>query len=72
MIACLRVRCGSSVYDQKNWSPSKRAFFFEGRSSREEACSVVVIAVEGMADTKRMWTVSIDRRHLERKVRNER
>ena len=72
MIACLRVLCGSSVYDQKNWSPSKRADFSFGRSSWEETCTVVVTAVEGMAYTKRMWAVSIDRIHFKGKIHNER
>lgn len=72
MIACLRVLCGSSVYDQKNWSPSKRADFSFGRSSSEETCTVVVTAVEGMAYTKRMWAVSIDRIHIKGKIHNER
>lgn len=48
MIACLRVLCGSSVYDQKKWSLSYLAAACLGLSSREEACTVVVTDVDGI------------------------
>ena len=48
MIACLRVLWGSSVYDQKNWSPSYLEVALPGTSSCEEAWIVVVTNVEGI------------------------
>ena len=52
MIACLRVLCGSSVYDQKNWSPSYLAATCFGRSSGVEACTMVITDVEGMSESR--------------------
>ena len=53
MIACLLVLCGSSVYDQKNWSPSYLAATFLGRIGGEDACIVVVTNVAGIVSPKK-------------------
>ena len=49
IIACRRVLCGSSVYDQKNWSSPWLACVCSGRSNCEEGCKVVVTNAEGIA-----------------------
>lgn len=64
MIACLRVLCGSSVYDQKNWSPSYGDAACLDRSSLEEACAVVVTDSEDIISLRKCVDAgSIDCQH---------